>query len=65
MSMTVTNLTEMVNLLINKALAAGMTANQISVALNNGATNLGAIGTPPTHDRTITDTGQLLNPSQP
>jgi hypothetical protein len=63
--MTVTNLTEEVNLLINKALAAGLNANQIAVALNNGATNLGNIATPPTHDRTITDTGAALNPSQP
>jgi hypothetical protein len=60
-----TQLTEMVNTIINKALAGGLNANQIAVALNNGATALGAVNPAPTHDRTITDPGSALNPNQP
>jgi hypothetical protein len=60
-----TRLTEMVNLLINKALAGGLNANQIAVALNNGANALGDVTPAPTHDRTITNTGPALDPTQP
>jgi hypothetical protein len=65
MTIKPTRLTEEVNLLVNRAIAGGLNANQISVALNNAATALGALGTAPTHDRTITNTGSALNPTQP
>jgi hypothetical protein len=65
MAMTNTNLVENINVLINKALGAGLTAAQIETALTNASTALTALGTAPTHDRTITDTGAALNPSQP
>lgn len=63
--MTATDLTEQINLVINKALGGGLTAAEIETALTNQATALGAVAPVPTHDRTITDPGPALNPAQP
>jgi hypothetical protein len=63
--MTTTNLTEDLNLLINKALGAGLTVAQIDVVIENAQTALDAVSPVPSHDRTIEDTGAALNPSQP
>jgi hypothetical protein len=63
--MTSSELGESINLLINKALAANLSVATIEAALNQAVTLLTALGTAPTHDRTITDTGAGLNPSQP
>jgi hypothetical protein len=65
MSMQTKELKEKINLLINTALGAGLTAAQINTALTNAATNLTAVTPAPTHDRTIKDPGAALNPSQP
>lgn len=63
--MTQTELTEQINVIINKALGANITVANIELALTNAVTALQA--TPPTlsHDRTIEDPGSALNPSQP
>lgn len=63
--MTLTNLTEEINLIINMALGSGLTAAQIATALTNAETALSAVTPAPTHDRTIKDPGPALNPSQP
>jgi len=63
--MTLTDLTQEINLTINKALGGGLTAAQIETALTDQATALGAVAPVPTHDRTIQDPGPELNPSQP
>lgn len=65
MSMTTKELGEQLNLLINMALGAGLTATQIGTALTNAGTALAAVTPAPTHDRTIKDPGAALNPSQP
>lgn len=63
--MTTKNLTQQLNRLINKALASNLTAAQIGAALTAQQTALAAVTPAPTHDRTITNPGQALNPSQP
>lgn len=63
--MTPKDLTERINLLINRAIGAGLTAAQISAALTAQETALTGVTPAPTHDRTITDPGPTLNPSQP
>jgi hypothetical protein len=65
MSMTLTNLTEEVNMLINKALGAGLTVSQIETVLSNQVTAMQALAPVPTHSRLIEDPGPALNPSQP
>jgi hypothetical protein len=61
--MTTTNLNEELNMVINRALGANLTVAQIIAALNAAVTNL--TGKTFTHDRTVTDPGAPLNPSQP
>jgi len=63
--MTVKDLTEQINYVINKALGAGLTATQIEGVLTAQETALAAVTPAPTHDRTITDPGPALNPDQP
>ena len=63
--MTPKDLTESINLVINKALGAGLLVTDIETALTNAGTELTALTTAPTHDRTIEDPGPALNPSQP
>jgi hypothetical protein len=65
MAMTATNLTEEINMIINRALGANLTVAQITAALNAQSTALAAVTPAPTRDRTIRDTGAPLNPSQP
>jgi hypothetical protein len=65
MAMTLTNLTEMINIVVNKALGAGLTAAQIQAALTAQETALAAVLPVPTHSRLIEDPGPALNPSQP
>jgi hypothetical protein len=65
MTMSSVQFGEQINRLINEALAGGQTVTTIEAALNQAATNIAAIVTPPTHDRTIEDPGANLNPSQP
>lgn len=61
--MTLTNLTEELNGIINQALAGGLTKAQIATALTTASTNVTALTV--THDRTIEEPGAALNPSQP
>lgn len=67
MAWSTTNLTEELNLVINNALAGGLTCAQISTALGAQKTAIDALisGTPPTHSREIQDPGSTLNPAQP
>lgn len=57
--------TEDLNRYINRWLASGITAAQIETALTTASTNLAAVTPAPTRDRTIKDTGPLMNPTQP
>ena len=63
--MTNTELIEEINGIINKALGAGIPSATIQAALTQQEGALAALATAPTHDRTITDPGPALNPSQP
>jgi hypothetical protein len=65
MAMTTTELTEKINLLVNKALAANLTQTQIAAALTAQATLVTALAATVTHSRVIQDPGVGLNPSQP
>jgi hypothetical protein len=65
MAMTVNEFNEAINMLVNKALGANLTAAQIEAALTAASAAVTAVAPVPTHDRTITDPGSALNPSQP
>jgi alkylation response protein AidB-like acyl-CoA dehydrogenase len=65
MAITATNLTEMLNLVINKALGGGITQAAIATELTARASAVTAIGATYTHSRTIQDPGPALNPSLP
>jgi hypothetical protein len=56
--------TRRINLIINKALASGLTVAQIQTQLTNQATALGAVNPVPTHTRAIEDPGPACNPAQ-
>lgn len=71
--MTLTNLTEQINVLVNQALAnvgnavgsnTALTQTNIAAAFTNAATLVTALSGV-THDRTIQDPGSGLNPAQP
>jgi hypothetical protein len=61
--MTPTNLTEELNVIINQAIAGGLTFTQVAAALTAQAAAVTAAAV--THDRTMQDPGTALNPSQP
>jgi hypothetical protein len=69
MAMTVTELQERINIVINLALASGLpygptaTAGTICFILNQQLTALNAAA--PHHGRTIEEPGQILNTHQP
>jgi hypothetical protein len=63
--MNIVQLKEELNFIVNKALGSGLTKTQIATALTNAATATTALAATVTHDRTITDPGATLNPSQP
>lgn len=58
-------ITEDLNRYVNRWLGSGATVTEINTALNATVTNLTAVTPTPTHDRTITDKGALMNPTQP
>jgi hypothetical protein len=71
--MTLTNLTEKINGLVNQALAnvgsavgsnTALTQTNIAAAFTNAGTAVTALSGV-THDRTIQDPGPGLNPAQP
>jgi hypothetical protein len=71
--MTLTNLTEQINGLVNQALAnignavgsnTALTQANIAAAFTNAGTAVTALSGV-THDRTIQDPGSALNPAQP
>lgn len=72
--MTLNELNESINALVNRAYAnignavgsnTALTQTNIAAAFTAAATNVTALAATVTHDRTIQDPGSALNPSQP
>lgn len=65
MAMTTVELTEKVNILVNKALNSNIVYTAIATVLTTQAAAVTALGATFTHGRTIQDPGPTLNPSLP
>lgn len=65
MSVKLSDFVSEINLAINKAIGGNLDAADIAAALTAQADALTAVDPPPTHDRTITNTGAELDPRQP